>query len=143
MAAEYLSPAAAQTIDLDQIKTLFESALGQKMIGETVLREYAFMELIEAGTVYPDLPSELAREKIALQGIADCIILEPDGAILVDYKSDKVTDAAQLAARYAGQLAYYRAALDKQLPVPVKSCLIYSLELGEAIEIKPEETVKL
>lgn len=143
VAAEYLSPAAAQTIDLSKIKLFFESELGQKAAGDHVLREYAFIDVIEAGTLYPDLPPALAGEKIMLQGIADCVILEPDGAILLDYKSDRVSDASQLAGRYARQLEYYRAALNKQLPVSVKSCVIYSLELGEAVEIAPGETAEV
>lgn len=134
----YIDRESAAEIKTAKLRTFFESDLGKKVAngGKNVLREYAFIDTIDASKIKENLPLELARQKIMLQGIADCIILEPDGAVLVDYKSDKVTEPNQLVERYRAQLDMYKAALDTRLPVPVKSSVIYSFELGEAIEIQ-------
>lgn len=130
----YIDADLAKGIDTGKLRTFFDSALGRRVAGDDVLREYAFIDAIDAGTV-ADLPPGLAERKIMVQGIADCIALDSDGAILIDYKSDRVTEAAELVRRYAGQLALYRAALNKRLPSGVKQCFLYSFELGQAVEV--------
>lgn len=134
VAGEYIDADLAQGINKNKLKAFFDSELGRRVAGQNVLREYDFIDAVDAGTV-TDLPPRLAGQKIMVQGIADCIILDEDGAVLLDYKSDRVQDPAELVRRYSGQLALYRAALSKRLPVPVKQCLIYSFELEQAIEV--------
>jgi ATP-dependent helicase/nuclease subunit A len=132
---EFISREAADSIDVSKLELFFASELGQKAAGGETLREYAFIDAIDASEVKKGLPPDLAGQKVLLQGIADCVILEPDGAILVDYKSDRAVSAEQLAERYRSQLELYRAALNRRLPVKVKSSVIYSFELGRAIEL--------
>ena len=130
----YIDAEIAKGIDPKKLERFFESELGQKVVQGKVLREYAFIELIDVCEIR-DVPETLAHEKIMLQGIADCVILEGTGAILIDYKTDRVTKPEELIERYRSQLDAYRSVLDKRLPVPVKSCVIYSFELEQAIEI--------
>ena len=70
-----------------------------------------------------------------MKGIADCVIDEPDGLIIVDYKTDRVSSLGELAKRYGSQLALYRRAISVQFGKPVKKCVIYSVELGQEIEV--------
>lgn len=137
--AEYIDPVLAEGISKPKLKAFFGSELGRRVAGSDVLREYAFIDAVDAGDIAA-LPPQLAGRKVMVQGIADCIVLDPDGAILIDYKSDCVRDAAQLVTRYSAQLSLYKKALDRRLPVPVKQCLIYSFELGEAIEVDTSST---
>ncbi len=69
-----------------------------------------------------------------LQGVCDCIFREPDGYVLVDYKTDGFTDISQLDS-YHVQLELYKSALDIILPMPVKACYIYSFKLAQGKEI--------
>ena len=68
-----------------------------------------------------------------LQGICDCIFREGDGYVLVDYKTDGFADESE-EKRYDVQLELHKAALDLILPLPVRSCYIYSFKLGKGTE---------
>jgi ATP-dependent helicase/nuclease subunit A len=79
-------------------------------------------------------------EKIVVQGIADCILFEPDGAVLVDYKTDRLRKPQDFIKRYESQLSVYRQALNRlfadlypELDSPIRSAMIYSLYLGREI----------
>ena len=84
----------------------------------------------------PDLPVEAAGETVVVQGIADCVFREGDRLILVDYKTDKVADAAELIDRYRSQMQFYKQALETIFGLPVSEMLLYSFALGEAVEVK-------
>ncbi len=75
-----------------------------------------------------------------IQGIADCVLEEDGALVIIDYKTDRVRDPAELAGRYAGQLRIYRSALAETLGMPVKACLLYAFALGREVEIPQEET---
>ena len=60
-------------------------------------------------------------------------------AELVDYKTDRVSDAAQLADRYAAQLAYYKQALELRLAKPITRCCLYSLHLSREVELTAQQ----
>ena len=102
------------------------------MSSNNAYREYKFMYEIPAGELYPEIDS---KESILLQGIADCVIEEDDGLIIVDYKTDHSSDATALAAHYAPQLVLYRRAIEDQFRKKVKSTIIYAVELGQEIEV--------
>ena len=58
------------------------------------------------------------------------MFLEEDGAVVVDYKTDRVKTPDELRERYRVQLALYRNALTEALGVPVKECVLYSFALS-------------
>ena len=65
----------------------------------------------------------LEREgEVLLQGVIDLFFEEPDGIVLVDFKSDRVTAAtrAARAEEYEGQLSAYAEALTRITGKPVK-----------------------
>lgn len=136
----YLAPPDAALIDVPKLERFFKSDLIKRINAAEVLREYEFIDAVDAGALSGDFAA--AGEPIMVQGIADCVVLEPGGAVLIDYKSDRVKTAAELKDRYATQLLLYKAAIEKRLEIPVTSCLIYSFELDEAVEINREETPK-
>ena len=62
--------------------------------------------------------------------------------MVLDYKTDAVSAAAELVKRYQVQLAYYSEALEQIYGYapgadgkPVKERLIYSFKLGEEIPV--------
>lgn len=75
------------------------------------------------------------EDRITVQGVADCVFWEEDGAVIVDYKTDRVSCAEELADKYREQLRIYRLILQQSLQTKVKECVLYSFHLGEEIQL--------
>ena len=56
-----------------------------------------------------------------------------DGMVLIDYKTDHVSDGEILVKRYKVQLDYYQRALEQMTGKRVKERIIYSLALQKEI----------
>ena len=69
-------------------------------------------------------------ERILVQGIIDAFFEEDGELVLVDYKTDYVTEAETLKARYQTQLRYYQRALEQMTGKRVKEVYLYSFRLG-------------
>ena len=76
------------------------------------------------------------NETVLVQGIIDAYFEEPDGLVVLDYKTDKVRRKEELAERYQEQLRYYAKALEQMTGKKVKEKIIYSFTLKEVIYIK-------
>lgn len=74
-------------------------------------------------------------EKVILQGIIDAFIMEEEGIILVDYKTDRVKDGEELRNRYQKQIDLYSEALEQILRKKVKRRVLYSFSLGEEVDL--------
>lgn len=124
----------AGQIDPGHISRFAASPLGRLTRQHECLREYQFSALFA--------PAELgleggAGEEILMNGIIDLLLLLPDGAIVVDFKSDAVSpghEAAQ-ARRYRQQLKIYAQAVEKILQTPVSRRVVYFLATGAAVEL--------
>ena len=75
------------------------------------------------------------EDSITVQGVADCVFWEEDGAVIVDYKTDRVSCAEELADKYREQLRIDRLILQQSLQTKVKECVLYSFHLGEEIQL--------
>ena len=132
-----LSETETALIDKTKIIEFFNCDITKRLLkAETVYKEYEFSVLKSAGEFYKDLPDDLKNEKIVVQGKFDCAFLEPDGAVLIDYKTDKITDENTLISIYKGQLDIYKSALEECTGVNVKEVYLYSFKLGEFIPVK-------
>ncbi len=132
----FLTTEARQSLDLERIRRFFASPLYKRICNaHTVYREYAFTVPLAAGIFDNTLPQYLQNETLVVQGIADCVFEEDGGLVIVDYKTDRVKDAAQLRTLYAKQLEIYRDALEKTLGLPVKETLLYAFHLNETISV--------
>ena len=74
-------------------------------------------------------------EKVILQGIIDAFIMEEEGIILVDYKTDRVKDGEELRNRYQKQIDLYSEALEQILGKKVQRRVLYSFSLGEEVDL--------
>lgn len=74
-------------------------------------------------------------EKVILQGIIDAFIMEEEGIILVDYKTDRVKDGEELSNRYQKQIDLYSDALEQILGKKVNRRVLYSFSLGEEVDL--------
>lgn len=95
-------------------------------------KEQPFVLGIDASEIYPE---DQSGEKILVQGIIDVYFEEPDGLVVLDYKTDKVRTGNELKEKYHAQLDYYAQALEQLTEKPVKEKIIYSFTLGEEIKV--------
>lgn len=95
-------------------------------------KEQPFVLSVDASEIYPE---DCSGEKILVQGIIDVYFEEPDGLVVLDYKTDKVRTGNELKEKYHAQLDYYAQALEQLTEKPVKEKIIYSFTLGEEIEV--------
>jgi len=127
----YLTEEEFDTINLNKLEAFFNSELTDRILkADRVLREYKFFDTVTA--------KEAGFEgdaKILIQGIADCVIEENGEGVLIDFKTDAVSDPSVLINRYKSQLALYKRTLDKLFPKGIRECIIYSLHLGKEIKL--------
>ena len=100
---------------------------------ERVEKEYRFTVNIPANQIGEQFKD--SDEPVILQGAMDCLAINSDGIILIDYKTDYVKDISILKERYKKQLDLYKTAAEQIFSIPVKKCIIYSTKLGQEIEV--------
>jgi ATP-dependent helicase/nuclease subunit A len=101
-------------------------------LNANVLREFKF-SILDEGTAYG---AGLDEEKILLQGVVDCAMVEADGITVVDFKTDRVSkDTIDTAAeRYRPQVKAYADAMSRIFEKPVKRTCLYFFHLDHFVE---------
>jgi len=122
----------AAAIDLDAILSFFESELGALALDgdNAVHREWPFTFGLRVGE--PE-----ASELVVVQGIIDMLVQTPDGLVVIDFKSDRVTgeQIAPRAEAYRGQLDLYGRAASDILQCPVRQKWLYFLTPQTALAV--------
>jgi len=80
-----------------------------------------------------ELFGEGAEGEILIQGVLDCYWVRGDQAVIVDYKTDGVTDEQQLIQRYKTQMDLYQQALKRVRGLTVVRREIYSFSLEKTV----------
>jgi ATP-dependent helicase/nuclease subunit A len=135
---DFLTEIQAGSIDTDKIRRFLDSGLGRRVLScESVSREVPFYIEIPCRELYPDIGEDAGDEAILLQGVIDLFFEEPDGLVLIDYKTDQVPPGKEdvIRKRYASQLAYYSKALETLTGKRVKERYIYLFSTGEVIDL--------
>ena len=118
---------------MQKIEAFFESSVGRRLVAaDRNWRELPFGLLVPASQFTEKTADS---DEIFIQGVIDCLFAEPDGLVLVDYKSDRLTDEKQFLKRYAVQLQLYRQAAERIMALPIKEIYIYSFNLGRTIRL--------
>ena len=125
-------------IHKEQLETFLSSTLGEcfkkAYLEKRLFREKHFMRALPYHSLFPE---RAEKDEVLLQGIIDAFIVEDDGIILVDYKTDRVREGEELRERYRKQIMLYSDALEAILGKRVKRRVLYSFHLGEEVEILP------
>ena len=136
--SDFLSPEEYGLLNQEKLKKFLDSPLGHlfaKAYKEnTLYREQHFMQEVEYEKLFPEDGGDNV-EKVILQGIIDAFIMEEDGIILVDYKTDRVKDGEELRNRYQKQIDLYSEALEQILGKKVRRRVLYSFSLGEEVDL--------
>ena len=131
----FMDDTEADSINVKSISEFFDSDLGKKVLeSKIVLREYAFLDTIDAEE-YEEKLWKANKEKILLQGVADCVLMLEDHAVLIDFKTDRLQNEDDFSNRYRKQLYYYRNSLQRILDKPITECYLWSFYLGKAIPV--------
>ena len=129
-------------VDRQVIWNFFRSPLGQEVLaaGDGLHREFKFSVLEPAHRYFSEL-GEDSTETVLLQGVVDCWFDTPEGLVIVDFKSDRVTTETVMerAAGYQPQLEAYATALGHLLGRPVRRRVLWFFALSEAVELPPLE----
>lgn len=127
---EFLSDEEADAVDTRILQKFFSSAVYARMKNsQRVMREIRFLNEIPAVKLDPSLPKTW-EETVVVQGVADCVFVEENQLVILDFKTDRVSDSEKLKSMYSGQLRIYAEALSKNYDMPVKECLLYSFYNG-------------
>ncbi|KGX87797.1 helicase-exonuclease AddAB subunit AddA [Pontibacillus litoralis] len=128
---EFITRDQADAIDILAIQAFYETKLGARFIAaDRIYREVPFTLALPANEVYADWKEE-TEEKVFIQGVIDCIIPHETGYIIVDYKSDQITEPVdelmevKLMKRYQTQLSLYAEALERIWRKPVQEKYLY------------------
>ena len=148
---KFINDIICSRIDRNDIERFLESDLfGMMTSAKKLRREYRFTVPMNASDFSDN--NELKKKfeddkvKITVQGVIDCIITNDDGELtIIDYKTDRffgkqMADREEVASilreRHGRQLHYYRNACEILFTEPVKNVLIYSVPLGECIDVE-------
>lgn len=131
---ELITLAQGKAVDVLAIVQFFQSSLGRRMVkSPQVMREIPFTWKFPAVELYKERQD--LTENLLLQGTIDCLFVEEDDLVLLDYKTDLVTkDTVDLLKkRYQVQMQLYSRAVETILQKNVKEKYFYSFAVGEAI----------
>lgn len=133
---QYITETEGVAVDRAALKKFFASPLYQRIIqSSSYRREMRFLTEIPAKELRDDLEVELADEKVVVQGAVDLCFVEDGEVVVLDFKTDRVTDADSLKNSYSEQLAFYAKACEKIFEMPVKEKIIYSFALSQEIRL--------
>ena len=107
--------------------------MAKAAINDKLYKEQPFVFGGDAKELFDD--NEASDELILVQGIIDVFWEEPDGIVLLDYKTDRVDEEQELMLRYERQLQLYKEAIQRAYGKQVKEVLIYSFALERSIEL--------
>lgn len=127
-----LTPAQAEAVRPEKMTAFVNSPLGRLMRSGELHREFKFSLLVPVR----ELLGAGSGETL-LQGVVDCWTETPEGLLLADYKTDRVTRETQQerASRYAPQLRAYARALERITGKPVLRSFLWFFSTDDAVEI--------
>ena len=148
---QFITEEDAALVRLEEIKAFCRSSLFAAMTesGAQLYREQRFHVRLPADVLTKNEARReaLAGETVLVQGVMDAVLCRPNGELwLIDYKTDRLLPAERrdrrlaeerLQARHGNQLAYYAEACCHMLGRRPDRVLIYSLALGDTVELAP------
>ncbi|AIF42732.1 helicase-exonuclease AddAB subunit AddA [Virgibacillus sp. SK37] len=140
---EILTRDEANIIDYQAIEEFFHSEIANYMMETGHLhREVPFSLALPANEVYATWQED-TKEKVLIQGVIDCLIPHADGWIILDYKTDALTDAdtdeKKLRKRYETQMRLYKEAVESIWKQHVKKTYLYFFSKQLLVDVPIEK----
>lgn len=122
-------------VNTEKIHHMLNSSVGRRMAqadkSGKLYKEQQFYVAMTPDRIWKDeTPSE---EIIVVQGIIDAYFIEDGQAVLLDYKTDRVSNMEELVTKYHVQLDKYAETIEQLTGYTVKEKIIYSFCLNDEI----------
>ncbi|KIL45641.1 helicase-exonuclease AddAB subunit AddA [Jeotgalibacillus soli] len=142
---ELITPEQKLAVNPEQILAFFETDIGRRVVqAQSVQREIPF--------TYATTSSELGLlnegndplDQVIIQGIIDCLFEDENGLVLLDYKTDRITDRFEggfdqarrvMERRYTTQLKMYKNALEKILGRKINQTVLFFFDGAHVLEL--------
>ena len=141
---ELLTVEQVEVINPDLLIAFVQSDLGQRIrVAKKLDREVPFSLSIPASVAYADWKGE--DEPVLVQGIIDCLFEDEKGLILVDYKTDSITDRFKggfiearpiLEKRYRVQIDLYTKAIEQIYKRPVVERFLFFFDGAHILKLE-------
>lgn len=126
-----LTEREAEIVEPAHIAEFFRGKLGRRMLNSLeIRREQPFYAEICGRDVGQDYDG-----RISVQGQIDLYFVEEDGIVVVDYKSDTVTNLEEERENYAKQVKIYSKILPEFTGKPIKEMFLYAFLADKAFKI--------
>lgn len=126
-----LTKREAEIVESAHIAEFFRGELGRRMLNSLEIhREKPFYAEICGRDVGQDYDG-----RISVQGQIDLYFVEEDGIVVVDYKSDTVTNLEEERENYAKQVKIYSKILPEFTGKPIKEMYLYAFLADKALKI--------
>jgi len=125
---------AANAIEPEMIFAFFETEIGRKLQNSShVLREFKFSILDDASKYSPGI----TEDRILLQGVVDCAIIEDDGITVLDFKTDHVTEdtLSEVSSKYHQQVLAYADALSRIYQKKIITAKLYFFRVNRFVTV--------
>lgn len=123
-----------ELIDCKKLSDLLSNDLFTRVINSPKLyREERFTVKLNPSLVLEAYKDIETNAEIILQGALDLAFEENGKLIIVDYKTDRVSEPSILIERYKKQLELYRLAALQWSQKEVEACILCSIHLGKII----------
>ncbi len=121
----------AEFIDVSKVQSILNLPIFSEIKNSKLLKEQKFCHLVSANELF----ETDSREKVLIQGIADLIAIDDNGAILIDYKISTIESEEDLIKAYKTQMTLYKNAIEEILKVKVKKVVLVNVLQEITVEI--------
>ncbi|TDL35359.1 helicase-exonuclease AddAB subunit AddA [Jeotgalibacillus sp. S-D1] len=143
---ELLTKEQSGAVNQQQIVDFFRSEIGMRMLkAKKVKREIPFTYAASAFDLGISANRQDPLDNVIVQGVVDCLFEDDKGLVLLDYKTDRITDRFEggmdqarsvMKKRYSIQLSLYKLALEKILLQPIDETVLYFFDGGAVLPIR-------
>ncbi|MBU6429425.1 MAG: PD-(D/E)XK nuclease family protein, partial [Cyanobacteria bacterium REEB65] len=136
---ELLTAELAATIPLDPVIAFLGQPLGRRLrttAPNALWRELPFSMYLPADQLLADAASA-GGQPLLLQGVIDCLLVEPAGLTILDWKTDspKGRSISEMAWPYRQQMELYCRAAATMFGKAVREAYLVFLATGEALSV--------
>ena len=124
-------------LDRDKLSAILRHPLFDRVLRvpkDKVWREKQFTVFVHPSFTMPEGMTFRPDRKQIVDGELDLCFAEDDGLVIVDYKTDRVSEVEELR-RHKPQLDLYEHAMKQVMNLPVKEKIVFSITLNDYITV--------
>ena len=124
-----LTQEEAETVDRMKIVRYLNSDLARRIRNaDKVWREQGFIISMPAGEINPEWSSQTVE--IMVHGVIDCIFMENNSLVLVDFKTGRFSGISSEREQYLPQMKFYARAIETYFGAAISEAFMYYFDNG-------------